>query len=83
MTVEASDKSSRDFLAWLYSPTFRGIASQIAVVSLILWGLYVIVGNTQANLLKLNQNFMEHQLETQLVSGALLKLRLAITGRPS
>jgi flagellar basal-body rod protein FlgB len=43
-------------------------------------------GNTvqlESELLKLNQNFMEHQLETQLVSGALLKLRLAITGRPS
>lgn len=43
-------------------------------------------GNTvqlEAELLKLNQNFMEHQLETQLVSGALLKLRLAITGRSS
>jgi flagellar basal-body rod protein FlgB len=43
-------------------------------------------GNTvqlETELLKLNQNFMEHQLETQLVSGALLKLRLAITGRAS
>jgi len=43
-------------------------------------------GNTvqlEAELLKLNQNLLEHQLETQLVSGALLKLRLAITGRPS
>jgi flagellar basal-body rod protein FlgB len=41
-------------------------------------------GNTvqlEAELLRLNQNFMEHQLETQLVSGNLLKLRLAITGR--
>jgi flagellar basal-body rod protein FlgB len=43
-------------------------------------------GNTvqlEAELIKLNQNFMEHQLETQLVSGAMLKLRLAITGRAS
>lgn len=41
-------------------------------------------GNTvqlETELLKLNQNFMEHQVETQLLSGALLKLRLAITGR--
>ena len=30
-----------------------------------------------------NQNFLEHQLETQLVSGTMLKLRLAITGLPS
>ena len=37
----------------------------------------------ETELLKLNQNFMEHQLETQLVSGTLLKLRLAITGRAS
>ncbi len=43
-------------------------------------------GNTvqlENELLKLNQNFMEHQLETQLVSGTMLKLRLAITGRAS
>ena len=43
-------------------------------------------GNTvqlEAELLKLNQNFLEHQLETQLVSGNMLKLRLAITGRPA
>jgi flagellar basal-body rod protein FlgB len=41
-------------------------------------------GNTvvlEAELMKMNQNYLEHQLETQLVSGALLKLRLAITGR--
>jgi len=41
-------------------------------------------GNTvelESELLKLNQNFLEHQLETQLVSGNLLKMRLAITGR--
>jgi flagellar basal body rod protein FlgB len=35
----------------------------------------------ETELLKLNQNFMEHQLETQLVTGTMLKLRLAITGR--
>ncbi|MBI3876488.1 MAG: flagellar basal body rod protein FlgB [Verrucomicrobia bacterium] len=41
-------------------------------------------GNTvqlENELLRLNQNALEHQLETQLVSGALLKLRTAITGR--
>jgi len=35
----------------------------------------------ESELLKLNQNFMEYQLETQLVTGTMLKLRLAITGR--
>ena len=43
-------------------------------------------GNTvqlENELLKLNQNFLEHHLETQLVSGTMLKLRLAITGRSS
>jgi flagellar basal body rod protein FlgB len=35
----------------------------------------------ESELLKLNQNFMEHQLETQLVSGAMMKLRMAITGK--
>ncbi len=44
-------------MAWFYSPKVRGIASQIIVVLLLLWGLYEIIGNTQANLKKLNQNF--------------------------
>src|SRR6185436_9742028 len=32
-------------------------------------------------LMQMNRNFIEHSLETQLVTGTLLKLRLAITGR--
>jgi flagellar basal-body rod protein FlgB len=32
-------------------------------------------------LMQMNKNFIEHSLETQLVTGNLLKLRLAITGR--
>ena len=42
---------------WLYSPKLRGIASQLVVLMLLAWGLYWIGANTQANLLKLNQNF--------------------------
>src|SRR5271157_399272 len=41
-------------------------------------------GNTvqlETEMLKLSQNMVEHALETQLVSGALLKMRLAITGK--
>jgi len=41
-------------------------------------------GNTvqlEDELLQLNQNYVEHTLETQLVSGSLLRLRMAITGR--
>ncbi|HEY1171653.1 MAG TPA: flagellar basal body rod protein FlgB [Verrucomicrobiae bacterium] len=41
-------------------------------------------GNTvqmETELAHLAENTMAHQLETQLVSGSLLKLRLAITGR--
>ena len=41
-------------------------------------------GNTvqlESELMKLNQNTLEHTLETQLVSASLLKLRQAITGR--
>jgi flagellar basal-body rod protein FlgB len=34
-------------------------------------------------LLQMNKNFVEHSLETQLITGNLLKLRLAITGRPA
>ena len=41
-------------------------------------------GNTvqlETEMLKLNQNMVEHSLETQLVSAALTKMRLAITGK--
>ncbi|HZQ46764.1 MAG TPA: flagellar basal body rod protein FlgB [Verrucomicrobiae bacterium] len=41
-------------------------------------------GNTvqlETELLKLNQNMVEHSLETQLVSKSLMKMRLAITGK--
>jgi flagellar basal-body rod protein FlgB len=40
-------------------------------------------GNTvqlENELLHLNQNFVEHSLETQLITGTLLRLKLAITG---
>ncbi len=43
-------------------------------------------GNTvqlEKELLQMNQNTIAHALETQLVTGQLLRLRLAITGRPS
>jgi flagellar basal-body rod protein FlgB len=41
-------------------------------------------GNTvqlETELMHLNQNSLEHALETQLVSGSLLRLRMAITGK--
>jgi flagellar basal-body rod protein FlgB len=41
-------------------------------------------GNTvqlETEMLKLNENTVENTLETQLVSGSLAKLRLAITGK--
>lgn len=43
-------------------------------------------GNTvdlESELLRLHQNGLEHAVESQLLTSALLKLRLAITGRPS
>ncbi len=43
-------------------------------------------GNTvqlENELMNLHKNTVAHALETQLVTGQLLKLRLAITGRPS
>ena len=36
----------------------------------------------EPELAKLNQNFLEHALNIQLVTGSLVKMRLAITGRP-
>jgi flagellar basal-body rod protein FlgB len=41
-------------------------------------------GNTvtlENEMLRLDQNMVEHSLETQLVSGALMKMRMAITGK--
>ena len=41
-------------------------------------------GNTvllEPELLKLNHNMVEHTLETQLVSGSLMKMQMAITGK--
>ena len=41
-------------------------------------------GNTvllETELMKLNQNMVEHTLETQLVSGSLARMRLAINGK--
>ena len=43
-------------------------------------------GNTvqlEKELIKMNQNVVAHALETQLVTSQLLRLRLAITGRPT
>lgn len=43
-------------------------------------------GNTvqlENELMQLNQNTLAHSLETQLVTSSLLRLRLAITGRPA
>ncbi len=42
---------------FLYSAKFRSWVSQIVVLLLLLWGLYEIVVNTQANLARLNKNF--------------------------
>ncbi len=41
-------------------------------------------GNTvrvEDELLALNQNFLEHSLEIRLITGSLMKLRMAITGK--
>ena len=43
-------------------------------------------GNTvhlETELLNLNQNTLAHTLETQLITGSLMRLRTAITGRNS
>jgi flagellar basal-body rod protein FlgB len=43
-------------------------------------------GNTvdlEAELMNLNQNTVAHTLETQLVTGQFLRLRIAISGRPA
>jgi general L-amino acid transport system permease protein len=50
----AAKTSGMDFV---YSPRFRSAVSQAVVMALLLWGLYEMVVNTQANLAKLNKNF--------------------------
>lgn len=54
-TVASTAPGPRE--SWIYDPKLRGYLSQIFVVGLLLWGLYEIVVNTQANLKKLNQSF--------------------------
>lgn len=39
--------------------------------------------NLEHELVEMSQNSLQHAVETQFVSGALMKLRLAITGKPS
>jgi general L-amino acid transport system permease protein len=55
--LKSAPPASAGLAELIYSSRFRSIASQIIVVALIVWGLYVVVGNTQANLKALNQNF--------------------------
>jgi general L-amino acid transport system permease protein len=55
--LSSPPKAQGSVMDWLYDAKLRGIASQLLVVLLIIWGLYEIVANTQANLVKLNQNF--------------------------
>lgn len=43
-------------------------------------------GNTvtlEDELVQLNQNYLDHLLDQQMVSSSLLKLRMAITGKPA
>jgi flagellar basal-body rod protein FlgB len=37
--------------------------------------------NLEQEMLAMNENSLAHALETQLISGSMLKLRMAITGR--
>jgi general L-amino acid transport system permease protein len=63
MTLQSDDQRyissapSSSGTDWLYSPKLRATLSQLIVLALLAWGLYTIVANTQANLVKLNQNF--------------------------
>ena len=37
--------------------------------------------NLEQEMLAMNENSLAHSLETQLITGSMLKLRMAITGR--
>lgn len=37
--------------------------------------------NLEKELIAMNENFLEHTLETKLVTGSLLRMRMAITGK--
>lgn len=37
--------------------------------------------NLESEMMQMNQNTLNHALETQLITGALLRLKLAITGK--
>ena len=65
-------------------------SSQLAAVQPHLEADSTAISNTrdgnsvqlEPELARLNQNFLEHALSIQLVTGSLVKMRLAITGRP-
>ena len=72
----------RQAIASRDATSIAGVQPQIAPDSTALAARHD--GNTvqlESELMKLNQNYLEHSLETQLVTGNLLRLRLAITGR--
>ncbi len=55
--IQKAPAATADGFDFVYSPRFRALVSQTVVVLLLLWGLYEMVANTQANLAKLNKNF--------------------------
>ena len=79
------------FSAELQSAVASGSSDQIAGTQpLLSVDSSAIASNRDGNsvqleseLSEMNKNFLAHAMETQLVTGNLLKLRLAITGRSS
>ena len=79
------------FSAELRSAVASGSSDQIAGTQpLLSVDSSAIASNRDGNsvqleteLSEMNKNFLAHAMETQLVTGNLLKLRLAITGRSS
>jgi general L-amino acid transport system permease protein len=59
MTIQSNPETAHQAPneSWIYNPKVRGVVTQVIVVVLLAWGLYVIVVNTQANLKNLHQNF--------------------------
>lgn len=80
---------SPNFAAELHSAVSGGDARQIAGIQPSLAVDTAAVaqnrdGNTvqlETELMNMNQNMVAHSLETQMITGSLLKMRLAITGR--
>jgi flagellar basal-body rod protein FlgB len=77
-------ESLRQAIAAKDGDQIKGLAPQLEVdTAAVARNLDGNTVNLETELLQLSKNSLAHTLESQLVTGSLLRLRAAITGRPA